>query len=254
VIALADGWTMTTRNFAHWVRQPAQFVVGLAFPIMMVLMFGYVFGGAMTVPGGGSYLEFLLPGMFGMTMVFGLEGTAVSVASDLSKGVTDRFRALPIARSAVVVGRSLSDMLHSALVLVVMVGCGRIVGWDWHNGVQAALAALGLLLLLRFAFLWIGIYLGLLLGRAENIVVVQILVWPFGFLSSAFVATETMPAGLASVAAWNPISSTIAAARMLFGNPGGGADHAIVLAIVWPLVLLAIFVPLAVRRYAALSR
>jgi ABC transporter DrrB family efflux protein len=220
----------------------------------MVLMFGYVFGGAMSVPGGGSYLDFLLPGMFGMTMVFGLEGTAIAVATDLGKGVTDRFRALPIARSAVVVGRSVADMLHSVLVLAVMLGCGRLVGWDWNHGPLAALAAIGLLLLLRFAFLWIGIYLGLVLGRPENVVVVQILIWPFGFLSNAFVATETMPAGLATVAAWSPLSSTIAAARGLFGNPGGGADHAIAMAIVWPMILLAIFVPLAIRRFAALSR
>lgn len=257
--AFTDGWTITHRNLAHWTRQPAQLVVALAFPIMMVLMFGYLFGGAMTVPGGGDYLEFLLPGMFGMTMAFGLEGTAISVATDAAKGVTDRFRSMPMARSAVVVGRSLADMLGTVVVLAGLIGCGLLVGWQWRCGPGAALLAIGLLLLLRFAFLWIWIYLGLLLGRPENVAVVQILIWPFGFLSNAFVSAETMPGPLRAIAEWNPLSSTISAARELFGNPGHGdaswaAQHAIELAIAWPIALLAIFVPLAVRRYQALGR
>lgn len=254
IAALADGWTMTTRHFAHWRRQPAQLVIGMAFPIMVLLMFAYLFGGAMSVPGGGDYRAFLVPGMFGMTMAFGLEATVVAVATDAGRGVTDRFRALPTARSAVVVGRSLADMAASAIVLAGLIGCGLLVGWDWHRGPLAALAAIGLLLLLRFAFLWVGIYLGLLAGRPENAMVVQLLVWPFGFLSNAFAAPETMPGGLAAVAAWSPLSATVTAARTLFGNPGGGDERAVLLAFAWPAVLLAIFVPLAIRRYTNLGR
>ncbi len=257
--AVVDAWTVTRRDLAHWARQPAVVVVGLLFPVMTVLMFGYLFGGAMSVPGGGDYREFLLPGMFALTMVFGIEATMVAVTSDAAKGVTDRFRSMPMAPSAVVAGRGIADMLSSTVGLAALIACGLAVGWRWHHGAGQALLGVGLLLLLRFALLWVGIYLGLLARSPEVVTGVQILVWPLGFLSNAFAAPATMPGWLGGVAAWNPLSATAAATRELFGNPGWGgeawiAENALAMAVVWPLVLLAVFFPLSVRRFQRLSR
>jgi ABC transporter DrrB family efflux protein len=258
--ALADGWTMTRRDILHWLREPAPVIVGLLFPVMMVLMFGYLFGGAMAVPGGGDgYREFILPGMFAMTMAFGLEATMIAVSSDAAKGVTDRFRSMPMAPSAVVVGRAGADMLSSALGLAVIMAAGVLVGWRAHTGPLQVIAAVGLLLLLRFALLWLGIYLGLVIKGPESVMVVQILIWPISFLANTFVAPGTMPGWLGTIAEWNPLSSTVAATRELFGNPTWGdsswvADHAMLMAIVWPVLLIAIFFPLSVRRFQRLSR
>ncbi|MEU4212125.1 ABC transporter permease [Streptomyces sp. NPDC026206] len=255
---LTDSWTMTRRGLAHWARQPVQVIVGLAFPVMMLLMFAYFLGGGMTVAGGGDYKEFLVPGMLALTMAFGLESTMTAVADDVNKGVVDRFRSLPMAPSAVLIGRSALDMLQSALSLLAMVGAGLLMGWRWHGGWSDALAAAGLLLLLRFAMLWIGIWLGLVAGRPELVTAVQILVWPVGFLSNVFASAESMPAWLGTIAEWNPMSATAAAVRKLFANPGWGGDawaaqHAVPMAVVWPLVLLAVFFPLAVRKYGRLG-
>ena len=257
--SLVDAWTVTGRDLAHWVRQPATLVLNLSFMVMVVLMFGYLFGGAMSVPGGGDYREFLMPGMFALTMLFGVEATMIAVTTDAARGVTDRFRAMPMSRSAVVAGRATADMLNSVLGLAVLLGCGLLVGWGWHGSAGDALAAVALLLLLRFAFVWVGIYLGLLVGNPEAVVAVQILVWPLGFLSSAIAPTATMPGWLGTLAEWNPLSATAAATRELFGNPGWGGDswvaqHAVQLAVVWPLLILAVFVPLAVHRWQRLSR
>jgi ABC-2 type transport system permease protein len=257
--AITDAWTITRRDLVHWVRQPGPVIVGLLFPILMVLMFGYLLGGGMSVPGGGDYREFLLPGMFAMTMLFGLEATMTAVATDAAKGVTDRFRSMPMAPSAVVAGRSGADMLNSMLGLAIMIACGLAVGWQWHNGIGPALLAVVLLLLLRFAMLWIGIYLGLVVRNPQAVVGVQILVWPVAFLSNVLVAPETMPDWLGTIAQWNPLSATASAARGLFGNPGwsGGSwitDNALLMAVVWPLLLVALFFPLAVRRYQRLKR
>ncbi len=257
--AVSDTAVLTGRALAHWARRPAELLVGLLFPVLLVLMFGYLFGGAMTVPGGGDYREFLLPGMFAMTMVFGVEATYTAVATDVARGVTDRFRSLPMAPSAVVAGRAAADLLHSALGLAVMLACGLAVGWRWHEGAARALLAVGLLLLLRVALIWVGIQLALLLRRPESVVALQILVWPVGFTSNAFVAPDSMPGWLAAVAEWNPLSATVAACRELFGNPGWGgesfaAQHALPLAVAWPLLLIAVFLPLSTYHYRRLSR
>jgi ABC transporter DrrB family efflux protein len=244
---------MTRRDLAHWVRQPAPVVVGLLFPILLVLMFGYLLGGAIGVPGGGDYREFLLPGMFVMTMGFGVEGTMLAVTTDASRGVTDRFRSIPMAPSAVVVGRCGADMLNSALVLVVMAACGLAVGWRPHGGLGATLAAFGLLLLLRFAFLWVGIFLGLALADPGAVTLVQVLVWPISFLSNIFVSPDTMPSWLGAIANWNPLSVTATATRELYGSPGAAAGW-LGAAVVWPLLLVAVFFPLSVRAFRRLSR
>lgn len=256
--ALADSWVLTGRSLAHWARNPAPVIIGLLFPIMMVLMFGYLFGGAMGVPGGGNYREFLVPGMFAMTMVFGVEVTLLAVITDTARGVTDRFRSMPTSSAAVVTGRSIADMLNSVVGLAVMILCGLAVGWSANEGFSRALAAVGLLLLLRFALLWVGIYLGLVFTDTAAVTAVQTLVWPLGFLSNAFVSPDTMPGWLAAIADWNPLSATVTATRELFGNPGWqgsfwAAEHAILLSVLWPVVICAIFFPLSVRRYRRLG-
>ncbi|MFD3327055.1 ABC transporter permease [Streptomyces sp. NPDC058701] len=254
---VSDSWTMTRRELAHWARQPVQVVVGLAFPVMMLLMFGFLVGGGRGVD--GEYVEFLVPGMLVLTMAFGLEGTMTAVTQDLGKGVIDRFRAMPMSSSAVLVGRSAADMLQSAVGLAVLAGVGMLLGWRWHGSPGAALTAFALLLLLRFAMLWIGIYLGMVAGRPELVVAVQILVWPVGFLSNAFASPASMPGWLGAVVEWNPMSATATAVRDLFGNPAAASgswafEHAGPLAVGWPLLLLAVFVPLAVGRFRGLGR
>ncbi|WNO65596.1 ABC transporter permease [Streptomyces sp. AM2-3-1] len=254
--AVADSWTMTRRELAHWARQPVQIVVGLVFPVMLLLMFNYLVGGGQGVDGDNT--EFLVPGMLALTMAFGLESTMLAVTQDLTKGVIDRFRSMPMVSGSVLVGRSVADMLQSVAALAVMIGVGYAVGWRWHDGVAAALGAVGLLLLLRFAMLWIGIQLAMVAGKPEMVQAVQILVWPVGFLSNVFAAPESMPGWLGAVVEWNPMSATATAVRDLFGNPGGAggswaAEHAGLLAVVWPVALIAVFFPLAVRRFARLS-
>jgi ABC transporter DrrB family efflux protein len=251
--AVADGWTMTRRDLAHWVRRPAPVVASLLFPILLVLMFGFLLGGAITVPGGGDYREFLLPGMFVMTMGFGVESTLLAVTTDASRGVTDRFRSMPMSPSAVVVGRCGADLLNSVLVLLVMAACGLAVGWRPHGGVGATLGAFGLLLLLRFAVLWLGIHLGLVIADPGAVTLAQTVIWPVSFLSGIFVSPATMPGWLGTLAAWNPLSATAAAVRELFGNPGATPGW-IGMAVVWPLVLVAVFFPLSVRAFRRLSR
>src|ERR1700691_3401601 len=190
----------------HWARQPGGVIANtLLFPVMIVLMFGYLLGGAMTVPGGGDYRDFLMPGMFAMTMVFGIGATLAVVSTDAARGVTDRFRSMPMATSAVVVGRAAADMLNSAAALAVLGRCGLLVGWRPIHGMARALGAFGLLLLLRFAFVWIGIYLGLTFyPNPEAVTAARTIEFPVGFLVTAFVAISTMPACRGPVAWWTP--------------------------------------------------
>lgn len=255
--ALADSWTMTRRELAHWARQPVAVLVNLVFPVMLLLMFTYLVGGGRGVDGDPT--EFLVPGMLALTMAFGLESTMLAVTQDLGKGVIDRFRSMPMVPGAVLVGRSAADMLHSTAGLAVMTGVGYAVGWRWHHGVAAALGAFGLLLLLRFAMLWVGILLAMVAGRPEMVAAVQILVWPVGFLSNVFATPDSMPGWLGALVEWNPMSATATAVRELFGNPGGAtgswaAEHAQLLAVLWPVAIIAVFFPLAVAKFARLSR
>ncbi|MFJ5048850.1 ABC transporter permease [Streptomyces sp. NPDC088719] len=255
--ALADSWTMTRRELAHWARQPVAVLVNLVFPVMLLLMFTYLVGGGRGVDGDPT--EFLVPGMLALTMAFGLESTMLAVTQDLGKGVIDRFRSMPMVPGAVLVGRSVADMLQSTAALAVMTGVGYAVGWRWHHGAAAALGAFGLLLLLRFAMLWVGILLAMVAGRPEMVAAVQILVWPIGFLSNVFATPESMPGWLGAVVEWNPMSATATAVRELFGNPGGAtgswaAEHAELLAVLWPVAIIAVFFPLAVAKFARLSR
>ncbi|MEV4823722.1 ABC transporter permease [Micromonospora sp. NPDC049274] len=258
--AVVDGWTMTRRNMIHVIRAPEELILYFSLPIMFVLVFGYVFGSGMQVSGGGNYREFLLPGVFVMTMLYGLGATASGVALDLSRGVVDRFRSMPMARSALMTGRSAADLLRALLEMSTLLVCGLLVGWQWRQGVGKALLAVGLLLLLRVAITWVGIYLALLVRNPDTVgVIVFPAAFPFTAISNVFVSPELMPAVIGTISQWNPLSATVAAIRELFGNPGLGGDswpaeHAMLLAVVWPVLLIATFAPLAVRRYRRLSR
>lgn len=254
--ALTQSWVLTQRELRHWRREPWTPVFGVLFSVMLLLVFGYLFGGAIALPGGGDYLPYLVPGMLALSMMFGVEATMGAVTQDSKRGITDRFRSLPISSVGVPAGRAGADLLNSVLQLAVLMVGGLLVGWRVDSA-YGALAAAGLLLWLRFAVLWLGIWLGLTFRGEGAFMAVQVLVWPLGFLSNLFVAPETMPGWLAALAQWNPVSATAAAVRELCGNPTGAtegvlADHAVLLALAWPAALTAVFLPLAARAYRRL--
>ena len=255
---LRHSWVITQRDLKHWQREPWTPIFTIAFSIMLLLVFGYLFGGAIELPGGGDYLSYLLPGMFALSMMFGIETTMGAISDDSKKGITARFRSLPMSSIAVPFGRAAADLVNSVLQLGVLMVGGLLVGWRIDGSVGAALLAAGLLLWLRFAMLWLGIFLGLTFRGEGALMAVQVLVWPIAFTSNLFVAPETMPAWLEALAQWNPVSATAAACRELFGNPTGItdgvlADHAVLLAFAWPAALTLVFVPLAARAYRRLG-
>lgn len=256
--AVSDCWTIVRRGLLHYRRQPSNIAWQLGFPIVSVLLFVYVFGSAME-GGADAYKSYAMPGMFAMTMAFGFMNTAMLIAIDKENGITDRFRSMPMAPSAVVSGRGVSDLIGASLDLAVMAAIALVVGWRSDGGVAETLAAFGLLLLLRFALIWVGVVLGLLVPNQEAAGNLFAVAFPFGMVSSVFASPSDMPDWLGAVAMWNPVSSTANAVRELFGNPvpGGGSwieQHAMPMAVVWPVVITVVFLPLAVRKYQRLSR
>ena len=259
--ALADGLVVTWRNLKRIPRIPELAIFAILQSIMFVLLFAFVFGGAIPLPDGGSYREFLMPGIFAQTVAFAAATTAIGMTDDVNKGIVDRFRSLPMARSAVLSGRTLSDVVYNGGILVVLMLSGLAVGWRVNTGVAELLAGVALLLLFIYTMSWIGVWLGLTAPNVE--VANQIaftVIFPLTFLSNVFVPTETLPSWLRPVAEWNPVSALTAATRELWGNPnpyaaeGFPADHPILLTLIWVAVLLAVFAPLAVRRYSSMSR
>ncbi len=255
---LTHAWVLTRRELAHWARQPLAPIFNLAFSLMLLAMFGLLFGGAIEVPGGDAYIGFLLPGLLAMVMMFGIQGTMLGMAEDAERGIADRFRSLPMSGAAVAMGRSGADMLSSALELLVLVGGGLLMGWRIEAGPLETALGVALLLWLRYSLVWLGIFLGLTFRGPTATTAVQVLVWPIGFASNALVAPETMPPWLGAITEWNPISATATAVRDLFGNPTGItegwlADGAIWLAIGWPALITAVFLPLSARAYRRLS-
>ena len=258
---LRAGWLIMQRDLMHWVRQPAGPIIGIAFIVMLVLMFGFLLGGAIAIPGAepGEYLAFLLPGMFALTMLFGIDETRTAMSLDVTRGVTDRFRSMPIAGSGVVLGRAGADLAYAVVSLAVLMAGGLLLGWRIESGLGPAVLAVALLLWLRFSMIWVGIMLGIALRGSSAAMAVQILIWPIGFLSNAFVSTESMPAWLGAISQWNPLSATAAAVRELFGNPTGVtggilSTHAVLLAALIPLAITAVFLPLSARAYRRLER
>jgi ABC transporter DrrB family efflux protein len=259
--ALSDALTVTQRGYAHLRAQPSQIAAALIFPIIMVVLFAYVFGSAIKLPDGGSYKEFLMPGIYVQTLAMSAVVTATEVADDMAKGIIDRFRSLPIARSAVLVGRAFSDLSLRLLGFTTMVACGVLLaGWRPHRGLGPAVAAFGLLALFTFAMICIGTLIGLIV-KSPSMADTATFSWlfPMTFLANTFVPTAGMPGWLRPLADWNPMSATVAATRQLFGNPSPPAvpsawplHHPVITSIAWSVLLVAAFLPLAVHRYRRL--
>ena len=253
---LRDGGIVAWRNLLNVRRNADWLFAAVVQPIMFVLLFAYVFGGAL---GGGQYREFLIAGIFVQTISFNSAFTVIGLCNDLQKGIIDRFRSLPMSRLAVLLGRTTSDLVVSSLALLIMSLCGLLVGWRIRGSFLDAVLAYLLLLLFGFAMSWIGALIGL---TARSVEVAQSagLMWlfPLSFISSAFVGAGTMPGPLRVVAEWNPFTAVIQAVRDLFGNeappnmmppPGWPTDHAVLYALLSSLAILVVFVPLAVAKY-----
>jgi len=258
---LADGLVITWRNLRRIPRIPELAIFAILQSIMFVLLFAFVFGGAIPLPGGGSYREYLMPGIFAQTIVFAAVTTAIGMTDDINKGIIDRFRSLPMGRSAVLFGRTLSDVVYNAGIAVVLMLTGLVVEWRVHTGIAEFLAGFGLLLLFTFAMSWLGVFIGMLVPTVEVAQQVGFTVlFPLTFLSNVFVPTQTLPDLLRPVAEWNPVSALTAATRKLWGNPnpfaaeGFPAEQPVLLTLIWVVALLAIFVPLTIRRYRSISR
>ena len=255
--ALSDGITIARRNVIKIKRVPEILVAVLVTPIIMVLLFAFVFGSSIEVP-GGSYREFLIGGIFAMNLTFGAMFTGAGLAEDMQRGIIDRFRSLPMSRSAVVFGRTASDVIYNVASLIVMSLAGLLVGWRIHNGIVDAMLGFGLLLLFAYAVSWIMAYVGLLVPTPEVVNNASMMViFPLTFIANTFVPAENMPTPLRIFAEWNPVSAVTQAARELFGNIPASVpeptawplQNAALYTLLWVVFTIAIFAPLAVRRY-----
>jgi ABC-2 type transport system permease protein len=260
--ALGDGIVVAKRNVIKIKRVPEILVFVLLSPIMFVLLFAFVFGGAIDVA-GGSYREFLIAGILAQTVIFGATFTGAGLADDMQKGIIDRFRSLPMSRSAVLVGRTSSDVIYNALSVTIMSLTGLLVGWSISTSVGEAALGFGLLLLFAYAFSWVMAYVGLLIPSVEVINNASFMViFPLTFVSNAFVPIETLPGPLKTFAEWNPVSALTQAARELFGNiPPGTPEptawplqNPILYTLIWVVIIIAIFAPLSVRQYKRAAR
>ncbi len=253
--------TIVWRNLVHIRRMPEMLLDVTVQSVMFVLLFAYVFGGAIAVA-GSNYREFLLPGIMVQTMVFSSAVVATGLTSDLQKGIVDRFRSLPVPRSAVLVGRSMSSLIHSSIGIAVMAVTGLLIGWRIRNGLVDGVLAFLLLLLFGFAMVWLGIWVGSLMRTVEAVQGFMFTVmFPLTFVANTFAPTESMPAWLRTVAEWNPVSALTQACRELWGNglPAGPdaafpLQHSVAFSIGWSLLLTAVFAPLALAAFRRRSR
>ena len=256
--ALADGVVVAKRNLIKIVRVPEVLVFVLLSPIMFVLLFAYVFGSAIDVPGNVSYREYLIAGIFAQTVVFGATFTGAGLAEDMQKGIINRFRSLPMSRSAVLVGRTASDIFYNVLSIVIMALTGLLVGWRIRGSVLDAVAGFALLLLFAYAFSWIMAFIGLIVPSVEVINNASFMViMPLTFISNAFVPIEDFPGPLKAFAEWNPVSTVTQAARELFGNvlpastesSAWAMQHPVAYTLIWIVAIIAIFAPLSIARF-----
>jgi ABC transporter DrrB family efflux protein len=256
--AAADAAVITKRNLIKIKRVPDLLVFTTLSPIMFVLLFAYVFGGAIDVPGTG-YREFLIAGIFAQTVVFGSTFTGFSLAEDLQKGVIDRFRSLPMAPSAVLFGRTLSDVVNNVISLAVMALTGLVVGWRIRSSVLEALAGFAVVLLFAYAISWVMAVVGLIVRSPEVVNNASfIVIFPLTFIANTFVPSQSLPSALRVFAEWNPVSSVTQAARQPFGNTSSALpapdvwpmQHPVVYTLIWVAIILAVFIPLAVRQYS----
>lgn len=255
--ALSDARVIARRNVIKITRVPEVLVFVLLSPIMFVLLFGYVFGNSIDVP-GTSYREFLIAGIFAQTVMFGATFTGTGIAEDMQKGIINRFRSLPMARSAVLAGRTVSDVIYNVLSIAIMAVTGLLVGWRIRGSVLDAVLGFALLLLFAYAISWIMALIALLVPSVEVINNASFMViFPMTFVANTFVPAENLPGPLQAFAEWNPVSAVTQAARELFGNiPEGTPEptawplqNPVLYTLIWVVVIVAVFAPLAVARY-----
>ena len=255
----SDGWVVAKRNVIKIKRVPEILVFVLISPIMFVLLFAFVFGGAIDAGEGLNYREFLIGGIFAQTVVFGATFTGAGLAEDMQKGIIDRFRSLPMSSSAVLVGRTTSDIIYNVLSLIIMALTGLLVGWRAREGLVDMLAGFLLLLLFAYAVSWIMGYIGLLVPSVEVINNASFFViMPLTFVSNAFVPTESFNSFLRPFVEWNPVSAVTQACRELFGNTSAAVpvpdawsmQNPVLYTLLWVALILAVFVPLSIRQYA----
>ena len=255
-LALSDGAVVAKRNVIKIKRLPEILIWTLISPIMFVVLFAYVFGGAIDVR-GTTYREYLIAGVFAQTVLFGSTFTGAGLAEDMTKGIIDRFRSLPMARSAVLVGRTASDIVYNSASIFVMSITGLLVGWRIHTGVIEAAGGFLLLLLFAYAVSWIMAYVGLKVSGVEVVNNVSFMfIFPLTFIANTFVPIETLPGPLKVFAEWNPVSTVAQAVREAFGNTGGAPvpdawslQNPILYTLIWAAVIVAIFVPLSTHQY-----
>ncbi|CAN5899953.1 ABC transporter permease [soil metagenome] len=255
-LALADGAVVAKRNLIKIKRVPEVLIWTTMSPIMFVLLFSYVFGASIAVD-GVNYREFLMAGIFAQTMIFGSTFTGAGLAEDMTKGIIDRFRSLPISKSAVLIGRTASDIVYNLISIVVMSLTGLLVGWRIRTSIADAVAGFLLLLLFSYAVSWIMAFVGLKVTSVEVVNNASFMfIMPLTFVSNAFVPSENLPGPLRTFAEWNPISSLTLAARELFGNTGGipAADvwslqNPLAYTLICVFGILAVFIPLSIRQY-----
>jgi len=259
--AIRDGLLVGWRNLKRIPRIPELAIFAILQSIMFVLLFAFVFGGAIPIPGGGDYKAFLMPGIFAQTIVFAAATTAIGMTDDVNKGIIDRFRSLPMARSAVLTGRTFSDVIYNAGILVVLMVTGFVVGWRVDTGIPSLIAGFALLLVFAYAMAWLGVWLGLNVPTVEvGQQVIFTTLFPITFISNVFVPPQALPSWLQPVAEWNPTSTLTAALREMWGNPNPAASTSlasqepVLVTLIWVVVIIAIFGPLGVRRYRSMSR
>ena len=257
VDTLVDGAIVAKRNLIKVKRVPELLVFTTLQPIMFILLFGFVFGSAIKIP-GIDYKEYLIAGIFAQTVVFGATFTGAGIADDMQKGIIDRFRSLPMSRSSVLIGRTVSDVLLNVLTITVMSLTGLAIGWRIRTSLLEALGGFVLLLIFAYAISWIMAWVGLIVPTPE---VVQnasfILLFPATFIANTFVPTNDFPTALRVIAEWNPVSTLTEAARQLFGNTSPqlppadvwSMQHPVLYTLLWSAAILAVFVPLATRQY-----
>jgi ABC-2 type transport system permease protein len=255
---VADTWVIARRGLVHMRRQPEALSDATIQPIMFVLLFAFVFGGAIDVPGGGDYKEFLMGGIFAQTIVFSAFGVALSLATDRKNGAIDRFHSLPIPRSSVLAGHAVASVIRALIPIALMSVTGFVVGWRIHTGVVDILSAYGLMIVFSFAVIWLGVLLASIVSSPEGVQGVAFAAFfPITFVASTFVPTSTLPSVLKTVAEWNPTSSLANALRHLFGNPGGTAPadspwpllHPTAYTLIWAVGIVVVCAPLAVALY-----
>jgi ABC-type polysaccharide/polyol phosphate export permease len=253
-----DMWVIARRGLVHMKRQPEALSDATIQPIMFVLLFGFVFGGAIAVPGGGSYRSFLMGGIFAQTLVFTAFGVALSIANDFKNQAVDRFRSLPLAQGAVLGGHAIANLIKTLLPIILMSLTGLAVGWRIEGGLVDAVLCYLLMLLFAFAMIWVGVLIGSVVGTPEGVTGIAFAVlFPLTFLASAFVPTDGMPTALQTIADWNPVSTLSDSIRLLFDNPRSlptpadpwPSHHPIAYTVIWAVAVTAACFPLAVRAY-----